>query len=123
MNDSSRSRAGRCLARTTLLAALLLAPAALPAQHLLVPMDHDQDDHLKAYGLTYWSLERGATAEWLLNYRDGAFLLPDRQDVRREAAFRGVSIEPVSAADVAAIRALIARSNMESVILEQAPSV
>ena len=74
MNDSFRSRAGRCLARTTLLTALLLAPAALRAQHLLVPMDQDQDDHLKAYGLTYWSLERGATAEWLLNYRDGAFL-------------------------------------------------
>jgi len=123
VSDSFPSRAGRCLARTTLLAALLLAPAALRAQHLLVPMDQAQDDHLKAYGLTYWSLERGATAEWLLNYRDGAFLLPDRQDVRREAAFRGVSIEPVGAADVAAIRALIARSNMESVILEKAPSV
>ena len=107
----------------SLLAVLLLAPGALRAQHLLVPMDRGQDDHLKAYGLTYWSLERGATAEWLLNYRDGSFLLPDRQDIRREAALRGVGIEPVSAADVAEIRAVVARSNMESVILEKAPGI
>jgi hypothetical protein len=44
---------------------------------LLVPMDDSQTNHLKAYGLTFWVLGRGAPCEWLLNYRGGSFLLPD----------------------------------------------
>ncbi len=46
------------------------------APWLLVPMDDVQTDHLKAYGVTYRVLERGAKAEWFLNYRGGSFLLP-----------------------------------------------
>ena len=62
-------------------------------------------------------------AEWLLNYRGGSFLLPDREDVRREAAFRGVSIEMMNAIDEARMRAMVASSNMEAVPLEKAPQV
>ena len=50
--------------------------AGVAQARLLVPMDLVQNDHLKAYGLAYWVLERGQTVEWLLNYRGGAFLLP-----------------------------------------------
>jgi hypothetical protein len=100
----------------------ILAPA-LNAQYLLVPMDRDQVNHLKAYGLTYWLLERGETAEWLLNYRGGAFLLPDHEAVRREAALRGVAIEPLSADGATRMRATIAQGNMESVPLESAPRI
>ena len=103
--------------------ALVGAGCGASAQNLLVPMDGAQKNHLKAYGLTYWALDRGGTAEWLLNFRDGAFLLPDREDVRREAALRGVTFEPVAAADVAQIRAVVERSNMESVVLEKAPKI
>ena len=46
------------------------------APWLLVPMDDTQSDHLKAYGLAYRVLKQGAKAEWFLNYRGGAFLLP-----------------------------------------------
>ena len=95
----------------------------LRAQHLLVPMDGAQQNHLRAYGLTYRVLKSGATAEWLLNYRYGSFLLPDLPEVRREAALRGVTVEPVDAARLAGVRAEIARSNMESVILETAPEI
>jgi len=55
-----------------------VASAALPPRALariLIPMDDKQTDHLRAYGLTYWALERGLHGEWLLNYRGGAFLL------------------------------------------------
>ncbi|HWV56456.1 MAG TPA: hypothetical protein VNZ57_03195 [Longimicrobiales bacterium] len=93
------------------------------AQYLLVPMGPEQTDHLRAYGLTYWVLEQGNEAEWLLNYRSGSFLLPDRPEIRREAALRGVSTEPVSVADVVQIRQEIERSNMESIILEKAPTI
>ena len=39
--------------------AALLAAAPLGAQHLLVPMDDDQQNHLKGYGLTYGALKDG----------------------------------------------------------------
>jgi hypothetical protein len=97
--------------------------AKAEAQYILVPMDGEQNNHLKAYGLTYWALEQGVTAEWLLNYRAGAFLLPDRPDVRREAALRGVTADPATAGQVAQIRAEIEESNMETIILEKAPKI
>lgn len=99
------------------------APAGVSAQWLLVPMDRSQQDHLKAYGLAYWTLEQEDRSEWLLNYRGGSFLLPDRNEIRREAAFRGVSVEPMDAAAEARMRATIATSNMEAVPLERAPRV
>ena len=101
----------------------LLMPAPASSQHLLVPMDRSQSNHLKAYGVTYWTLEQGLTAEWMLNYRGGSFLLPDLSGVRREAALRGVTIEVISAAEVAQLRAVVAQSNMEAVVLEKAPRV
>jgi hypothetical protein len=109
-----------------LLAFIVMAAAtATPvrAQFVMVPMDGDQTNHLKAYGLTYWALERGMTTEWLLNYRAGSFLLPDRPDIRREAALRGVTAEPVTAGQVAQVRGLIEESNMETIILEKAPKI
>jgi len=106
-------------------AALLLmaVPGTLQAQHLLVPMDRQQTNHLKAYGLTFWVLQEGDMAEWLLNYRDGAFLLPDREEVRREAALRGVRVEALDGAGVAELRTRMRQGNRETVPLETAPSI
>lgn len=100
-----------------------VGPDPAEAQFILVPMDRTQTNHLKAYGLTYWTLEHVGRAEWLLNYRGGSFLLPDIEGVRREAALRGVSIQPIGGADEASIRGIIAQSNMEAVVLEKAPTV
>ncbi len=90
---------------------------------ILVPMDGTQANHLKAYGLTYWVLKQGERAAWLLNYEDGAFLLPDEPGVRRQAALLGVTTTAVSGADVKAIQDVIAKNNMEAVILEKAPRI
>jgi hypothetical protein len=105
--------------------ALLLLLAAAPAsgQYLLVPMDEAQTHHLRAYGLTYHALAEGATAEWLLNYRGGSFLLPDLDGLRREAALRGIVTEPASVERVAGIKAEIERSNRDVVVLEKAPQI
>ncbi len=117
-------RQPRCLALATWVVAVSMWPVpSVAAQELLVPMDLVQANHLKSYGLTYWTLEQGETVEWLLNYRGGAFLLPDTEAIRREAAFRGVTIEPVDRARVAQIRETIARENMEAVPLETAPKI
>jgi len=104
----------------------LLAVALLAAPvhaKWLVPMDAAQTDHLRAYGLAYWALAQGHKCEWLLNYRGGSFLLPEDAALAREAAIRGVALEPIGGADEAAIRATIAESNMEAVSLEKAPKV
>ena len=103
---------------------LLATGAAGPARaELLVPMDETQTDHLRAYGLTYWSLQLGLRGEWLLNYRGGSFLLPEDARLVSEAAVRGVRMEQVGGAQVAQIRAEIADNNMESVKLETAPRI
>jgi len=105
-----------------LVACLALAGPAR-AQYLVLPMDGAQANHLRSYGLAHWALQRGEQVEWLLNYRAGSFLLPDTDPIRREAALRGVTIEPLGAGGLAALRAEIESSNMESVILEKAPRI
>src|SRR5215213_4825660 len=87
------------------LLALAAAGTPLRAQHLLVFMDDDQANHLKAYGLTYGALKDGLKAEWLLNYRGGSFLLPDTPELRRRAALTGVSYAPIDDGALAGVRA------------------
>jgi hypothetical protein len=93
------------------------------AAQLLIPMDDRQDNHLKAYGLTYRIVQAGIKAEWLLNYRGGAFLVPDGDAIRRDATLAGVSVEAVDESQVTAIRGDIAANNMDAVPLEKAPKV
>ncbi len=120
--------------RRTFLGAVATAPLARPvrgsagleerkAPSLLVPMDEAQTNHLKAYGLTFQTIARGARSEWLLNYRGGAFLLPDDPLARRAGALSGILLEPVSDAQVVAIRATIEEQNMDAVPLERPPRV
>ena len=122
-----RSRSGLTPLRRAALAVigcLLAAFSPLRAQaRLLVPMDDAQQDHLKAYGLTYAALKAGMTAEWLLNYRGGAFLLPDTPELRRRAGLDGITYEPLDGGGVASIKSEIAQANMDVVPLEKAPKV
>lgn len=101
---------------------------ALPVfgNSILLPMDEtSQKNHLKAYGITYWILDKGYKGSWLLNYRGGSFLLPDADEIRKECQIRGVSFEVVSDGEVQQILAEIASpsQNMETVALEKAPKV
>jgi len=90
----------------------------------LVPMDDAQDDHLKAYGVAFRTLERGDDqGEWLLNYRGGSFLLAAADATQRDAALAGVRLEPVDDAAVIAIKAQIQASNMDAIPLERVPRV
>jgi hypothetical protein len=118
------SRGRPAAAVCAILAALLLALAPGSAwARILIPMDTAQTDHLRAYGVMYWALERGIHGEWLLNYRGGSFLLPDDAAIPNEALIRGVAVESVDEAGVAQIKAEIADNNMEVVKLETAPRV
>ncbi|GAA4281280.1 hypothetical protein GCM10022260_17010 [Gaetbulibacter aestuarii] len=84
-----------------------------------------QKNHLKAYGITYWTLSKHLKAKWLLNYRGGSFLLPDTEDIQRECLIRGVSFEVISNDKAAEILDLISSpsQNMEAVVLEKAPKI
>ena len=96
------------------------------ASFILLPMDETtQQNHLKAYGITYWCLSRDYKASWLLNYRGGSFLLPDAEEIRKECKIRGVSFEILSDSEEASLLNDISSpsQNMESVILEKAPKI
>ena len=96
------------------------------ASYILIPMDADtQKNHLKAYGITYWSLEKDVKVKWLLNYRGGSFLLPDSEAIQRECKIRGVSFEIISDSKTEQILKEIASpsKNMEAVVLEKAPKI
>jgi hypothetical protein len=96
------------------------------ASYILIPMDAEsQKNHLKAYGITYWTLEKQQKVKWLLNYRGGSFLLPDFEEIRRECQIRGVSFEVISAAKAESILLEISSpsKNMEAVVLEKAPKI
>ncbi|WP_454245238.1 asparagine synthetase B [Psychroflexus sp. MBR-150] len=96
------------------------------ASFVLIPMDAEsQDNHLKAYGITYWVLSNGQKAQWLLNYRGGSFLIPDSERLRKECSIRGVSYEVISNAEAETILAKIdsPSQNQESVLLEKAPKI
>lgn len=84
-----------------------------------------QKNHLKAYGITYWTLEKQQKVKWLLNYRGGSFLLPDFEEIRKECQIRGVSFEVISSAKAESILQEISSpsQNMEAVILEKAPKI
>ncbi|HAE38247.1 MAG TPA: asparagine synthetase B, partial [Candidatus Riflebacteria bacterium] len=103
---------------------LCLFSGQLTAQKLLIPMDDAQTDHLRAYGVTYWVLDKtGTDVEWLLNYRGGAFLADDLAEIRQRARTAGVSVLPISSGQVNEIYAQIEEENMERVLLEKAPKV
>lgn len=105
---------------------ILLFSLTAKASFLLLPMDETtQQNHLKAYGITYWCLSKDYKASWLLNYRGGSFLLPDAEEIRKECKIRGVSFEIISDSEEASILNEISSpsQNMESVILEKAPKI
>ena len=121
MADCRHERAARRIALTAL--ALVSLARTLPAQHLLIPMDDRQTNHLKAYGLIFNALRDGHKSEWFLNYRGGSFLLPDIQEMRRRAALDGILFEPINNATLQSIRSEIASNNMDAVALERAPKI
>ena len=105
---------------------LILISFSAKASFILLPMDETtQQNHLKAYGITYWCIEKKYKASWLLNYRGGSFLLDDAVEIRKECQIRGVSFEVLTDAETSQILTEISSpsQNMEAVVLEKAPKV
>lgn len=112
--------------KKTLYIFLFLISLSAKASFVLIPMDAEtQQNHLKAYGITYWALDKQYKVSWLLNYRGGSFLLPDAPEIRKECQIRGVSFEVLSDATANGILEEISApsQNMETVVLEKAPKI
>jgi len=101
----------------------VLGALSARGQKLLVPMDLSQTDHLKAYGVAYWVLERGINVEWLLNYRGGSFMIGYDEGAVRQCRIRGVKFELLDGSAVAGVYSTVDENNMEVVLLEKAPSI
>ena len=88
-------------------------------------MDESQKNHLKAYGIAYWVLQREVEVDWLLNYRGGSFMMKDAQAIRDELMIRGVSFEIIPNAKSTAILTEIANpeANMDVVKLLEPPKM
>lgn len=109
--------------RLTLL--ILLFVSVCRAASILIPMDEEQKNHLKAYGITYWALKNGLETDWLLNYRGGSFLMKYSQTMESECKIRGVSYEVIADAKVTIILNEIndPSVNMDMVKLEKEPKI
>ncbi len=111
--------------KLSLIFSVLLISLNLSAAYILLPMDTEQKNHLKAYGITYWVLDNNVEAWWLLNYRGGSFAFQHNSAFEKECLTRDVSYEVIPDAQFNKIRAEIGDQevNMEAMKLEVAPQI
>ncbi|MEJ5351430.1 MAG: asparagine synthetase B [Melioribacteraceae bacterium] len=103
-----------------LLSSLLLAQAKI-----LIYMDLQQSDHLKAYGIAYNALRDGMTGDWLLNYRGGSFMFDYSEKLAARCRVKGVAFQTLTQQEAVQIYSLVQSEdqNMEVVRLEKAPKI
>ena len=104
----------------------LFVSSSISASFIYVPMNDDnQINHLKAYGIVYYSLEVGLKAKWLLNYDGGAFLIENNKIIENECNIRGVTYQVISDDKAQIILEDISSpsKNQEAVSLEKAPKI
>ena len=109
----------------TLMSMMFFVSPSPGQQKILIPMDLKQTNHLKAYGIAYWSLQHGVELDWLLNYRGGSFMIDNTPAIANECRIRGVAFDEMSGAAGAEIYGTIASAdnNQDIVRLEKAPKI
>ncbi len=106
-------------------ALLVFSVFSAHANRLLIPMDRQQANHLKAYGITYWVLQHQKPVDWLLNYRGGSFMCEHETAIENELVIRGITYEVLSEAQANQILSVIASpaSNQDVMKLEKEPRI
>jgi hypothetical protein len=105
---------------------LLIFTNNIFASFIFIPMDaNTQTNHLKAYGIVYWSIQQGNKVQWLLNYEGGSFLLEDTNKIRNECVIRGVTYQIISDVETQKMLEEIKSpsKNTDAIILEKAPKI
>jgi hypothetical protein len=95
------------------------------AAYIFIPMDESQSNHLKAYGIAYYAIERDVKVDWLLNYQGGSFMIKQHSAIENECNIRGVSYQVISDTKAQLILEDISSpsKNQEAVSLEKAPKI
>ena len=95
------------------------------AAYIFIPMDESQSNHLKAYGIAYYAIERDVRVDWLLNYQGGSFLIKQHSTIENECNIRGVSYQLIADVQSTQILQSIASPevNQDVVQLEKAPKI
>ena len=108
-----------------LIFSFLIASIGLSQSKILINMDLNQTDHLKAYGITYRALTKGYKADWLLNYKGGSFLIDYSDELAAECRVNNVSFQSITLSQVTEIYSFVQseENNMDVVRLEKAPKV
>lgn len=103
-----------------LFCSILLAQAKI-----LIFMDLEQTDHLKAYGITFHALQKEVKADWLLNFRGGSFLIDYSNEIANECRLENVSFSSLSLSEAAQIYSEVQseENNMDVIRLEKAPKI
>jgi len=104
---------------------LLLMVRLAFSSSLLIPMDDTQKNHLKAYGLAFWTLERGVEVKWLLNFRGGSFMISFVKEIENECLVRGITYEVIADAQANMIQEEISSPslNMDVMLMQKAPKI
>lgn len=92
---------------------------------ILIPMDDAQTNHLKAYGLAYFALQKNISVDWLLNYRGGSFMIEWSSALESECKVRGIYTEIISPKQTNAILKEVNSPavNMNVVRMDKAPRI
>ena len=95
------------------------------ASYIFISMDENQSNHLKAYGIAYYALEKNITVDWLLNYQGGSFMVKHYKEIENECNIRGVSFNIIANIQATQILKSIASPsvNQDIVRLEKPPKI
>jgi hypothetical protein len=113
------------MSRYFIIIAFLFIQVTVKGVSILIPMQEEQNNHLKSYGIAYWTLQHGIEVQWLLNYRGGSFMMEYHQDIESECIIRGVEYETIADLQAQNILNEIAspERNMDAIKLEVAPKI
>jgi hypothetical protein len=111
--------------KAALFISIIFLSFSLQAAYILIPMDETQTNHLKSYGIAYWTLQHEIEVDWLLNYRGGSFACKHLQSIEDECLVRNVRYQIIADAQYSTILLEISdpSSNMDAVKLHKAPKI
>ena len=112
----------------TILLAIICCIVCVPhalASHILIPMDLEQENHLKAYGIAYFAVSHQVDMSWLLNYRGGSFMCAYNSTIEDECVVRGVTYQVIADIQAEGILAEISatENNMNEIRLTKEPKI
>lgn len=115
----------KILKRTLWTVALVFITFQAFCSYLLIPMDTEQSNHLKAYGVAYFAVSHNIDMSWLLNYRGGSFMCVYNSAIETECTVRGVSFQVIADIQAQGILNEIGaiENNMNEIRLTKEPKI